>query len=144
MIICSFYLTKLLLDNFYYMYCRFSEVPLPIFWVVFLFAFATLSKIAAYVQVYTAQRIEYTGGQMFGMENGQPTRTLLSFMMSSVVGQYEDLVCFLPVVTLDANKLSEHFYKVLEAVTSIGFQAGIISVKLRGFVVLGQLLVNFF
>lgn len=61
---------------------------------------------------------------MFGMENGQPTRTLLSFMLSSIIGNYEDLVCFLPVITLDANTLSDNFYKVLEAVTSIGFQAG--------------------
>jgi hypothetical protein len=75
-----------------------------------------------YFQVYTAQRVEYSGGSFYGNENEEPTKTLLSFLISSVCGSYEDLVCFIPIVTLTWEILLAHFLKVLEALTKIGFQ----------------------
>ena len=71
--------------------------------------------------MYTAQRIDYSGGQLFGQETESPTRTLLSFMISSAAGNYSDLVCFVPVVTLNFDILMTHFKKVLEGLGKIGF-----------------------
>ena len=76
----------------------------------------------AYFQVYTAQRIEYSGGLFFGNENSDPTRTLLSFFIASVCGSYEDLICFIPVTTLKSEKLLEHFKTVGQALHDIGFE----------------------
>lgn len=73
--------------------------------------------------MYTAQRVEYSGGQIFGFEGGLPTRTLLSFLINSILGKYNDLVCFVPVVTLDSAQLQKHFMKVLESILQIGFHA---------------------
>ena len=72
--------------------------------------------------MYTAQRIEYSGGVFFGNENSEPTRTLLSFFISSVCGSYEDLVCFIPVTTLTAQKLLDHFMVVGQALEETGFE----------------------
>jgi hypothetical protein len=74
-----------------------------------------------YLQVYTAQRVEYAGGNFFGNETGSPTRTLLSFLVTSLGGAYEDMVCFIPTVTLNWSILLSNFLKVLRALHSIGF-----------------------
>ena len=73
-------------------------------------------------QVYSTQRVEYSGGSFFGHENEEPTRTLLAFFISSVSGHYEDLVCFIPIVTLTWDQLQSHFLKVLNVLTEIGFK----------------------
>ena len=80
------------------------------------------------LQVYTSQRAEYKGGKFFGHEQGVPTRTLLSFLISSLGGQYEDLVCFVPTVTLNAQSLFQHFQAVLKSLMSIGFFVAVILV----------------
>ena len=72
-------------------------------------------------QVYTSQRVDYSGGNFFGQECDEPTRTLLAFMISSVSGSYEDVVCFVPVVTLNSGVLRQHFSKVVEELGKIGF-----------------------
>jgi hypothetical protein len=72
-------------------------------------------------QVYTAQRVEYVGGSFFGNETGSPTRTLLSFLVSSLGGSYEDMICFIPTVTLNWSTLLKHFSTVLSSLHSIGF-----------------------
>ncbi len=43
-------------------------------------------------------------------------------MVNSVCEKYEDLVCFVPVVTLTWEILIKHFMIVLEALEKIGFQ----------------------
>ena len=72
--------------------------------------------------MYSTQRVEYIGGSFFGHENDEPTRTLLSFFISSVSGRYEDLICFMPIVSLTAENLQSHFLKVLKKLMEIGFQ----------------------
>ena len=52
----------------------------------------------------------------------QPTRTLLSFLISSVAGKYDDLVCFVPVVTLDSDLLKQHHKQVVEGLEKIGYK----------------------
>jgi hypothetical protein len=73
------------------------------------------------LQVYTAQRVEYVAGNFFGNENGAPTRTLLSFLITSLGGNYEDLVCFAPTITLKWSDLLTHFEKVMRALVTVGF-----------------------
>ena len=52
----------------------------------------------------------------------QPTKTLLSFLISSVAGNYDDLVCFVPIITLDSVQLRKHYFKVVEGLEKIGFK----------------------
>ena len=51
-----------------------------------------------------------------------PTRTLLAFMINSLGGRFDDVVCFIPTVTLRWEALMSHFQKVFSALHSIGFQ----------------------
>ena len=60
-------------------------------------------------EVYTDQRADYSGGVFFGNETGTPTKSLLSFMINSVCGNYEDMVCLIPTVTLGWSSQQEHF-----------------------------------
>jgi hypothetical protein len=72
-------------------------------------------------QVYTSQKVEYSSGKFFGNENGTPTRTLLSFFVSSVGGNYDDMVCLIPIVTLKWPDLMGHTSKILDALKEVGF-----------------------
>ena len=58
----------------------------------------------------------------WSQENEEPTRTLLSFFITSVCGSYEDLICFVPCVTLSWEKLLTNFMQVGRVLHSIGFQ----------------------
>ena len=79
-------------------------------------------------QVYTSQRVEYVGGNFFGNENGNPTRTLLSFMVTSLCGSYEDMVCYVPIITLNWSSLLGHFSTVLNALQSVGLNVVLVLV----------------
>jgi hypothetical protein len=73
------------------------------------------------LQVYTTQRADFSGGNIFGHELDKPTRTLLSFLINSVGGNYTDLICFIPVVTLNWTAQLQHFKNVATALDQIGF-----------------------
>ena len=66
------------------------------------------------------------GGQFFGNENQAPTKTLLSFFLSSLHGNYEDLVCFVPMTTLTAPTLLHHFQAVHSELRAIGFDVKLV------------------
>lgn len=70
--------------------------------------------------------MEYSGGCFFGNESGTPTRTLLSFLITSIGGNYEDLVCFFPQVTLHWPVLKKNFEMVLKALQEIGFRVVVV------------------
>ena len=76
--------------------------------------------------MYTSQRVEYVGGQFFGNENEAPTKTLLSFFLSSLHGSYEDLVCFVPMTSLTSSSLLQHFNEVLAKLLGIGFDVKLV------------------
>jgi hypothetical protein len=70
--------------------------------------------------------VEYVAGNFFGNENGDPTRTLLAFLISSLAGNYEDMVCFVPTVTLNWSDLLRHFEKVMRALSTVGFSVNLV------------------
>jgi hypothetical protein len=73
-------------------------------------------------EVYSAKRIEFSGGKFYGLENAEATKTLLCFMVSSVAGSYRDMVAMMPIVKIDASVILSNFEKVVEALQEIGFQ----------------------
>ena len=76
--------------------------------------------------MFTSQRVEYVGGQFFGNENQAPTKTLLSFFLSSLHGSYEDLVCFIPTTSLTSASLLHHFNMVLTKLQAVGFDVNLV------------------
>ena len=80
----------------------------------------TLENI--FLQIYTAKRVEYSGGSFLGQELNEPTRTLLGFLVNSIRGKFQDMVCLVPVVTLDWKILLHSFLKVFTALEEIGFR----------------------
>ena len=72
-------------------------------------------------EVYSAKRVEYSGGTFYGYENQNVTKTLLCFMIKSVGGKYMDMVCMSPIDNLDSDILHAMWLNVLETLTKIGF-----------------------
>jgi len=71
-------------------------------------------------EVYIAERVEYSNGSFIGLtENGTPAKTVLGFMVQSVCSNYKDIVCLVPVSTLNSAMLHTWFKKVLHALHDI-------------------------
>lgn len=93
--------------------------------------------------MYTAQRVEYVGGTFFGNENQEATKTLLAFHVASLVGNYQDLVCFIPIISINSSLILSYTDVVLETLASVGLHVCLISVdghqtNVRFFKELGQ------
>ena len=59
-------------------------------------------------EVYTAQRIEYSNVSFIGLtEEGAQAKTVLPFIIQSIMGKYKDVVCLIPVKKLNTNLLNE-------------------------------------
>ena len=67
-------------------------------------------------EIYTAQRVEFQTGKLYGYESKQTTKTLLCFMVSSVARNYRDVVCLSAVVNLTSGLLHKMFIQVLRLV----------------------------
>ena len=71
-------------------------------------------------EVYIAERVEYSNGSFIGLtENGTPAKTVLGFMVQSVCSNYKDIVCLIPVATLNTSVLQKWFTKVMTALHDI-------------------------
>lgn len=71
-------------------------------------------------EVYTAQRVEYSNGSFVGLtEEGVPAKTVLSFMVQSIGGKYQDIVCLIPVNKLDTSLLRTWFNYVMQGLHDI-------------------------
>ena len=75
-------------------------------------------------EIYVAKRCEFSRstGQIFRMENNQPTKTLLTIMFKSVAAEYEDVIGMVPLTIISSSILHELFTKVLESITAIGYE----------------------
>ena len=49
-------------------------------------------------EVYSAKRVEYTGGNFYGNENDKVTKTLLCIMIRSLGAKYNDMIAMHPIV----------------------------------------------
>ena len=81
-------------------------------------------------EIYNAQRVEYCGGKLYGVdkESGCVNKTLLSFMIKSVAGQYCDVVSLVPCSHLDSAFLLCEFEKVIQLLSKTDFRVVAISV----------------
>jgi len=73
-------------------------------------------------EIYCAQRVEYSGGKLYGNEEGSSCKTLLCFMIKAIAGHYSDTVSLIPVSKLDTAKIQEEYNQVMKAMTNLGFQ----------------------
>jgi hypothetical protein len=72
-------------------------------------------------EVYSAKRAEFSGGTFYGVEHGEPTKTMLCVMIKSVAGTFKDMVAMMPLVKIDSKILDGLVRKVIHAVQSVGF-----------------------
>lgn len=79
-------------------------------------------------EVFCAKRLEYSGGVVYGMEDGNVTKTLLTTMIYSIAGKYHDVVSLSPIVTIDAKKIQDIFSQLLEVLVDIGFSVVAVTV----------------
>ena len=73
-------------------------------------------------EIYTAKRCEFSrsNGQVYGMSNKQPTKTLLSVMFKNIVSKYEDVIAMVPLTKMDSSILHKLFNDVMNVITTIG------------------------
>ena len=71
-------------------------------------------------EVYTANRIEYSNGTFVGLNNdGEPVKTVQTFMVQSTYSKFKDVVCLVPVHKLDSTQLRYWLDKVMAALRDI-------------------------
>ena len=70
-------------------------------------------------EVHTLQRIEYQSGRLFGMKEDTASKTVLSVMLKSIAGNYEDVVALFPVSNLNSKMLKEIFDLVYPTLINI-------------------------
>jgi hypothetical protein len=73
-------------------------------------------------KIYSAKRAEFSGGTFYGVELGEPTKTMLCVMIKSVAGKSKDMVAMMPLVKIDSKILDCLVKQVLVAVQSVGFK----------------------
>ena len=71
-------------------------------------------------EVYTAQRKEYSDGSFISLTiEGKPAKTVLVFMVQSVVGNFKDIFCLVPINKLDTALLHHWLNVVLSALDTL-------------------------
>ena len=75
-------------------------------------------------EVYVAKRCEFTrsNGRIYGMENTEQTKTLLTVMFSSIAGEYEDVIAIVPLHKINSTIIANLFKNVLKCLDEIGYQ----------------------
>ena len=72
-------------------------------------------------EVYCARQVEYSNGRFFGHENGEPTKTLLCFMLKGVASKYSDIVAMIPLTSISSAIIKTWWDNVVKTATTIGF-----------------------
>ncbi|XP_040575184.1 uncharacterized protein [Lepeophtheirus salmonis] len=74
-------------------------------------------------EVYSSQRVEFSGGNFFGCDsNGNYSKTILCFMVKSVLGNYSDMVAMVPITNISSSIIKQYYMKVLQLVTKVGLE----------------------
>ena len=76
-------------------------------------------------EVYCAKSLELAGGRLYGESSdgaGCATNTLFCTHISSVAGNYEDLVTMSPVSHITTEKMKDIFFKLLRCLTQLGYR----------------------
>ena len=84
-------------------------------------------------EVYCAKSLELAGGRLYGESSngtGSATNTLFCTHISSVAGNYEDLVTMSPVTRITTEEMKNILFKVLRCLTQLGFR--VVSVTTDG------------
>ena len=55
------------------------------------------------------------------MENGEPTKTLLTIMFKSIAANYNDVIGMVPTTKIDFAEINRLFTVVLCAITPLGY-----------------------
>ena len=77
-------------------------------------------------EIYTAQRVEYTGGNIVGLsENGSVAKTGLNFMVTSLSSHYEDVIMLIPMDRLNALLMKDIFFSIMKEIQSFVCVVGI-------------------
>lgn len=71
--------------------------------------------------MYTRKKVEFHGGKLYGLENGETTQTILAFMLTSIAGNYKDIVSLSPISHLDSKFIHDMVLKMLPELSEIGF-----------------------
>ena len=74
-------------------------------------------------EIYTAKKIEYSNGQFYGVnDDGDKAKTVLAFMIQSLMCKYRDVVLLIPTTILTVDCLRSYFdyaMKVLDELVLI-------------------------
>ena len=72
-------------------------------------------------EVYTARAVELAGGRLYGEGKDGVTSTIFCTLISSVAGNYEDIISMSPVTSITTADIRSIFFTVLKTLTEIGF-----------------------
>jgi hypothetical protein len=79
-------------------------------------------------EVYSAKRVEFAGGKLYGLEDdADVSKTLLCFMVKSVASNYRDMVAMQPISKIDAGVIEKNFLAVLKTLSELGFDVVCVS-----------------
>ena len=56
------------------------------------------------------------------MEKGEPTKTLLTIMYSSVAADYQDVLAMIPTTKVGSTKINDLFNMVLNSLAPLGYK----------------------
>ena len=80
-------------------------------------------------EVNTSSRVEYHGGNFVGLlNNGEVAKTVLVFMVQSLLSKYKDVVKLIPVSRLKGDLLKEYFTVVVSELHRLGLEVVAVSV----------------
>ena len=83
-------------------------------------------------EIYNAQRVEYSNGKFYGhCDSNNISKTLLCFMISAVAGSYRDIIAMLPIASISADVIHEHFMICIKSLKKIGFD--VVATSVDGF-----------
>ena len=72
-------------------------------------------------EVHSDKSIQLSNGNIYGLHNGAITASILTVMIKSLAGRYEDVICMSPIDTINAEKIEKVWRSCLTVLKDIGF-----------------------